>query len=290
MRKHNVQIPLVAAIALTLAGAFSLAVADQVVYFTNGKAMMVKKVEPGDVVTILELEGGGRLGVPSEQILRIEEYAVSQPNGARPPAAQQPRAAASIPPPPPGVAGQEVSAAAAVSGAAVNEPANLVADAPAVVPDPTEDVAVGLAAPRGSVHDAGAPPQASDVAAVSTRPQDAGQVGSGTSAAAAIAAQQSAAARMDQRQRSGQLNSPRGRPGSGDMHRGQALMGGQSPRRPGQGVVQGGTAPPADARAEEEILPAASERRGGKQGGDASEKASPPPEDGDSEQPPSGAN
>jgi len=286
MRKRYIRMPWVAVIALTLAGAFSFAIADQVVYFTNGKAMMVKKVEQGDIVTILELEGGGRLGVPSEQILRIEEYAVSQPNGGRPPGAQQTRAAA---PAPPGVAGQESSGIAAARSAAVNEPANLVAEAPAVVPDGTEDVAAGLAAPRDGEPEAGAPPQEPEVAAVAARPQDAGQVSSATAASAALAAQQSKAARLDQRQRAGQLNSPRGRTGSGDMQRGQALMGGQSPRRPGQGVVQGGATVPASAQTEEEILPAAAERRGGKRG-DASEKTPPPPEDGAAERPPSGAN
>jgi len=55
------------------------AVADQVVYFINGKAMIVKSVETGDGLTILEMEGGGRIGVPSAQIERVEEFTLSVP-------------------------------------------------------------------------------------------------------------------------------------------------------------------------------------------------------------------
>ena len=57
----------------------SAASADQVVYFVNGKAMMVKSVERGERFTILEMEGGGKMGVPTEQILKIEEYQVQAP-------------------------------------------------------------------------------------------------------------------------------------------------------------------------------------------------------------------
>lgn len=69
--------------------------ADQVVYFVNGKAMTVKNVERGDRVTILEIEGGGRIGVPSVQIDRIEELQLSAPGAATaaivaPPAAPAP--------------------------------------------------------------------------------------------------------------------------------------------------------------------------------------------------------
>jgi hypothetical protein len=42
------------------------ALADEIVYFVNGKAMMVKKVEKGPEFTILEIEGGGRIGVPND--------------------------------------------------------------------------------------------------------------------------------------------------------------------------------------------------------------------------------
>jgi len=60
------------------------AAADQVVYFVNGKAMTVKMVEKGDRITILEVEGGGRIGIPSEQIARIEELLLSNPAPAVP--------------------------------------------------------------------------------------------------------------------------------------------------------------------------------------------------------------
>jgi hypothetical protein len=53
--------------------------ADQVVYFINGKAIMVKSVEKGEKFTVLEMEGGGRIGVPTDQIARIEDYAISAP-------------------------------------------------------------------------------------------------------------------------------------------------------------------------------------------------------------------
>ena len=53
--------------------------ADQVVYFVNGKAITVKSVEKGDRLTILEIEGGGRIGVPTAQIDRIEDLQLSAP-------------------------------------------------------------------------------------------------------------------------------------------------------------------------------------------------------------------
>lgn len=53
--------------------------ADEIVYFTNGKAMTVKKVEKGDRFTILEVEGGGRVGVPNDRIVRIEAFEGSRP-------------------------------------------------------------------------------------------------------------------------------------------------------------------------------------------------------------------
>jgi hypothetical protein len=58
------------------------ALADEIVYFVNGKAMMVKKVEKGPEFTILEIEGGGRIGVPNDHITRIELYQVSAPRPA----------------------------------------------------------------------------------------------------------------------------------------------------------------------------------------------------------------
>ncbi len=83
-----------------------LAFADQVVYFVNGKAIMVKSVEKGDRITTLEMEGGGRIGVPTEQIARIEEYQISAPSAVAAP----PVAAAA--PPAPVVAQPPVAAAA----------------------------------------------------------------------------------------------------------------------------------------------------------------------------------
>jgi hypothetical protein len=70
-------LPFAALLALLVAAA--PARADQVVYFVNGKAMTVKSVERGDRVTILEIEGGGRIGVPSVQIDRVEELQLSAP-------------------------------------------------------------------------------------------------------------------------------------------------------------------------------------------------------------------
>jgi hypothetical protein len=58
------------------------ALADEIVYFVNGKAMMVQKVEKGPEFTILEIQGGGRIGVPNAHITRIEPYQVSAPRPA----------------------------------------------------------------------------------------------------------------------------------------------------------------------------------------------------------------
>jgi hypothetical protein len=60
-----------------LCAASTLARADQVVYFLNGKAITVTKVEKGDKITILEIEGGGRIGIPTMQIDRIEDLALT---------------------------------------------------------------------------------------------------------------------------------------------------------------------------------------------------------------------
>jgi len=62
--------------------------ADQIVYFSNGKAMTVKSVEKGDKFTILEVDGGGRVGVPTDQIIRIEDLETINPYVAQPPAPQ----------------------------------------------------------------------------------------------------------------------------------------------------------------------------------------------------------
>jgi hypothetical protein len=58
------------------------AAADQIVYFINGKAITVKSVEKGERLTILEIDGGGRIGVPTAQIDRIEELKLSPPSSA----------------------------------------------------------------------------------------------------------------------------------------------------------------------------------------------------------------
>jgi hypothetical protein len=79
--RHTVSAPLALTIVAGLA--FSVpAIADQVVYFVNGKAITVKKVERGDRLTILEIEGGGRIGVPTDQIDRVEDLQISAPSAA----------------------------------------------------------------------------------------------------------------------------------------------------------------------------------------------------------------
>ena len=75
-------------VAALLCAGVPCSFADQVVYFVNGKAIMVKSVEKGEKFTILEMEGGGRIGVPTEQISKIEDYAVSDPVAAQPPPPQ----------------------------------------------------------------------------------------------------------------------------------------------------------------------------------------------------------
>jgi hypothetical protein len=74
--RHLKYLPLV---SLLLCAGIPLTSADQVVYFVNGKAIMVKSVEKGEKFTILEMDGGGRIGVPTDQISKIEDFAVSQP-------------------------------------------------------------------------------------------------------------------------------------------------------------------------------------------------------------------
>jgi hypothetical protein len=69
------------------------ALADQIVYFVNGKAMTVKSIEKGAKFTVLEVDGGGRVGVPTDQIARIEDLETISPYVAQAPAAQ-----AAVPP------------------------------------------------------------------------------------------------------------------------------------------------------------------------------------------------
>ncbi|HXU12459.1 MAG TPA: hypothetical protein VN898_10880, partial [Candidatus Binatia bacterium] len=77
MRRSRFNLILIAApLALSLV---SPVLADQVVYFVNGKAIMVKSVEKGEKFTVLEMDGGGKMGVPTDQIARIEDYVLSAP-------------------------------------------------------------------------------------------------------------------------------------------------------------------------------------------------------------------
>ena len=117
MRRSRLKLTLLAApLALALGAPVH---ADQVVYFSNGKAIMVKSVEKGEKFTVLEMDGGGRIGVPTEQIARIEEYAISAPSApqAAPPPVPAPVAAQAPAPRPavtesggPGVGGRPTTA------------------------------------------------------------------------------------------------------------------------------------------------------------------------------------
>lgn len=110
--------------------------ADQVVYFVNGKAIMVKSVEKGEKFTILEMDGGGKMGVPTDQIAKIEEYQISAPA----PAATAVLQAA---PPPALVPTIPSTAAPAPAGGATPgprvslSPANLGATPPNMIMAPT---------------------------------------------------------------------------------------------------------------------------------------------------------
>jgi hypothetical protein len=73
-----------------------LSFADQVVYFVNGKAIMVKSVEKGEKFTILEMEGGGKVGVPTDQISKIEDFAITAPQAIPAQSAPVPAAVAPI--------------------------------------------------------------------------------------------------------------------------------------------------------------------------------------------------
>src|SRR5262245_62656518 len=80
--------------AALLCASLAPSFADQIVYFVNGKAITVKSVEKGDKFTVLEMEGGGRVGVPTDQIVRIEDYVVAEQAAAPIPVAAPPQAAA----------------------------------------------------------------------------------------------------------------------------------------------------------------------------------------------------
>lgn len=90
--RHILQPLLVMALAGLLPSVHAFA--DQVVYFVNGKAITVKSVEKGDRLTILEIEGGGRIGVPTAQIDRIEDLQPATPQGVAVPQSPVPQAPA----------------------------------------------------------------------------------------------------------------------------------------------------------------------------------------------------
>src|SRR5436190_20919125 len=79
-----------------LCAAVPLSFADQVVYFVNGKAIMVKSVEKGEKFTIPEMEGGGKVGVPTDQISKIEDFAITAPQAVPAQSAPVPAAVAPI--------------------------------------------------------------------------------------------------------------------------------------------------------------------------------------------------
>jgi hypothetical protein len=93
--RNDLRLLVLLAAAVAFAGV-PAAFADQVVYFQNGKAIMVKSVEKGDKLTILEMEGGGKIGVPSAQIVRIEDYVVTATGGTQTAAAPVPQPAAPV--------------------------------------------------------------------------------------------------------------------------------------------------------------------------------------------------
>ena len=76
---RNPQMRIAAALLASALASVMPTLADQVVYFVNGKAIMVKSIDRQGDLTFLEMEGGGRMGVPSEHIARVEDYAVSAP-------------------------------------------------------------------------------------------------------------------------------------------------------------------------------------------------------------------
>ena len=106
-----------ATLALAVSAAALPVLADQVVYFVNGKAMTVTKIEKGDRLTILEIEGGGRIGVPTIQIDRIENLQPASP----------PVSTVAVPAPP---APLPAAAAPAAAEPAVAPPAPETAAAP----------------------------------------------------------------------------------------------------------------------------------------------------------------
>jgi len=116
---------LLALATLLLSTGLPLAFADQVVYFVNGKAIMAKSVEKGDKFTVLEMEGGGKIGVPTEQITKIEDYVVAAPQPPAPIAAAAPAPVQTAPLSPVAVASPQPGAA---------QPPAVATNVPAVTP------------------------------------------------------------------------------------------------------------------------------------------------------------
>ncbi len=98
--RHELKMAMLLAGMVSFAGTSAL-LADQIVYFQNGKAIMVKSIEKGDKLTILEVEGGGKIGVPTSQIVRIEDYLITAnegiPTGGTPGLPQPAPVAAALP-------------------------------------------------------------------------------------------------------------------------------------------------------------------------------------------------
>jgi hypothetical protein len=161
MKRSRTAFLLPAGLLLTAFAATLPARADQIVYFVNGKAMTVKSVERGDRVTILEIDGGGRIGVPTVQIDRIEDLQLSAPAAAT--------AAVVVPPPAPAPASVQPAAnlqsnpavtgnpiAPAAVGAVVTPPAGPAVDARTGLPNHGP----GLVSPLGNGEADAVPPQA----------------------------------------------------------------------------------------------------------------------------------
>jgi hypothetical protein len=117
-RSHPIRAIVLVASGCALLGSLP-AFAEQVVYFVNGKAITVKSVEKGDKLTILEIEGGGRIGVPTQQILRIEDLNLSPPAAVVAPVSV-PIMPAPTPPPAAAQAAPPATVPAAANPAAAN--------------------------------------------------------------------------------------------------------------------------------------------------------------------------
>jgi soluble lytic murein transglycosylase-like protein len=70
---------LITSLVLGLAAASAAAETFQVVQFVDGRALRVETVEPDGEMTLLSLDGGGWLSVPSARILNWRELGVPDP-------------------------------------------------------------------------------------------------------------------------------------------------------------------------------------------------------------------